>query len=549
MPERALKEDVLISRFERAKAIKMLWRDLLSDAYEYALPNRNLYFSGDETDPGQIQGQKKVDRVFDSTAPNSTINFANRIQSDMMPAFQRWMKLEAGPAVPEQMRAQVNKQLELITEQFFAVIQASNFDMSNNEALLDLAIGTAVMLVLEGTLDKPVQYIAMPAPQIYLEEGPWGSVIGVYRLHHLELRNIPLQWPDIKITSLPDTLQQDMKDAKKAEKKVQLLESCYMETDPGTKAEKWCYDIVLMKEKKRILERNYEENPWIVARWIKVPGEVYGRGPVIQALPDIKTINKLRELVLKNAALHISGVYTGVDDGILNPNTVTIRPGVVIPVASNGGTRGPSLQRLEATGKFDLANIEYEKLHLAIKQVLLDNRLPPESGAVRSATEIIERIKELARDIGSPFARLLQEYIVPIVQRTLNIMRRRGLIPAVKVNGLNVQVRVVSPLAQEQNLNDVGTVVRWLTILQSFGPEVLHLAAKTEDVGDWMGDKLGVPAKLRRDKDEREGMQKMVAGMLAQQQAQAQGIPTQPTNPQTIGLAAGAAGVPLRLAA
>src|SRR3990167_1888785 len=256
------------------------------------------------------------------------------------------MKLEAGPAVPEQMRAQVNEQLELITEQFFAVIQASNFDMSNNEALLDLAIGTAVMLVLEGTLDKPVQYIAMPAPQIYLEEGPWGSVIGVYRLHHLELRNIPLQWPDIKITSLPDTLQQDMKDAKKAEKKVQLLESCYMETDAGTKAEKWCYDIVLMKEKKRILERNYEENPWIVARWIKVPGEVYGRGPVIQALPDIKTINKLRELVLKNAALHISGVYTGVDDGILNPNTVTIRPGVVIPVASNGGTRGPSLQRL-----------------------------------------------------------------------------------------------------------------------------------------------------------------------------------------------------------
>ncbi len=36
---------------------------------------------------------------------------------------------------------------------------------------------------------------------------------------------------------------------------------------------------------------------------MKVAGEVYGRGPLIAAMPDVKTLNKTVELVLKNAAL------------------------------------------------------------------------------------------------------------------------------------------------------------------------------------------------------------------------------------------------------
>ncbi len=59
-----------------------------------------------------------------------------------------------------------------------------------------------------------------------------------------------------------------------------------------------------------------------VANDMKVAGEIYGRGPVITALPDIKTLNKVKELVLKNASLAIAGVYTAADDGVLNPNTI-----------------------------------------------------------------------------------------------------------------------------------------------------------------------------------------------------------------------------------
>ena len=40
-------------------------------------------------------------------------------------------------------------------------------------------------------------------------------------------------------------------------------------------------------------------NPFIVYRWSKCAGEVYGRGPLQLALPAIKTANLVIELILK----------------------------------------------------------------------------------------------------------------------------------------------------------------------------------------------------------------------------------------------------------
>ena len=53
----------------------------------------------------------------------------------------------------------------------------------------------------------------------------------------------------------------------------------------------------------------FETNPYIIFRWSLSSGELYGRGPVMRALPDIKTANKVVELVLKNATIAVSGIW------------------------------------------------------------------------------------------------------------------------------------------------------------------------------------------------------------------------------------------------
>ena len=72
-------------------------------------------------------------------------------------------------------------------------------------------------------------------------------------------------------------------------------------------------------------------NPFICFRWSKCAGEVYGRGPLFNALSSIKTTNLTVEMILENAQMAISGIYQMEDDGVINPDTINLVPGTIIP--------------------------------------------------------------------------------------------------------------------------------------------------------------------------------------------------------------------------
>jgi hypothetical protein len=58
--------------------------------------------------------------------------------------------------------------------------------------------------------------------------------------------------------------------------------------------------------------------------------------------------------------------------------------------------------------------------------------------------------------------------------------------------------------------------VQWLQMMAQLGPEMMHLSAKTEDIGEFIAEKLGVPSKLRRSADERQAMQQQFGAMMGQ---------------------------------
>ena len=508
------------------------WRSYLQSAYELALPHRNPYWgSGDGKHPNrQTPGQRKTDAVFDSTLQMSTVRFASRLQSELVPPFIKWGKLTPGPFIPPQLREKTSSQLKLYTDTMFAAIQMSNFDTAANEFFLDLAMGTAVMMVVEGDDEMPVRFVTIPQSQVALEENGWGTVSGLFRQHSMKCRQIVDMWPD---ADLPGGFDRMVKDS--PEKDVDLTEATYWDAKDGI----WYYDVMWKGQLPNasrgathlLVKREYKESPWIATRWIKAAGEVQGRGPVLFALPDAKVLNKVKELVLKNASIAIAGVWTAVDDGVINPNHIRITPGAVIPVGSNGGARGASIQPLKFEGNFDVSQLLGEELANNIKQMMLDDSLPGEEGPVRSATEFIMRQKKLQADIGSPFGRLMTEFIRPLVQKTLYILSKKGVIPmpdgkSIKINGGTVDVQITSPLAQVQNMNDVQTAIQWLQTVQAFGPEALLLGAKVEDMPSWLAEKLGVDPVLVRTKEERSSMQGMGGQMLGMRAMGGGGVPT-----------------------
>ena len=492
-------EDVL-KRHEKALVKKEDFRNLYEECYEFALPQRNLYDGHYE---GKVGGTKKMNRVFDSTAINSTQRFANRMQSGIFPPQRKWCRLEPGSEIPQERKAEAQAALDQYSEKMFDTLKQSNFDIAIGEFLLDLCVGTAVMMVQPGDDLSPINFIPVPQYLVSIEEGANGHVDNVYRRIRMKGEAIQRQWPNAKIPKeLADKIEQ------KPTEDYELIEATIFDQKRGD----YCYHVIEKNTKKEILYTRMDRSPWIVSRYAKVAGEVYGRGPLITALPDVKTLNKTLELVLKNASLAISGVYTAADDGVLNPNTVKIMPGAIIPVARNGGPQGESLRPLPRSGDFNVSQIVMNDLRTNIKRILLDESLPPDNMSARSATEVVERMKELSQNLGSAFGRLINETMIPLVSKILEVMDDRGVITLpLKVNGLEIKIAPVAPLAMAQNMEDVQNLLQYATIAQQMPNPAMSL--KTEEMMDYIAEKLGVPQRLRPTPRER--------AMLQQQQQQA----------------------------
>jgi len=528
----ALSKEAVIARANSADQLKLNWVHQYRDAYEFALPMRNLYSTFQP-------GADKMNRVFDSTAIISTQKFASRLQSNLTPPFQEFLEFLPGTDVPKESEEEATEKLQEIQKKFFGAVSNSNFDTVISEFYLDLSVGTAAMLVLEGDDDDPIIHQAIPNAQLSIDEGPGGSVDGKFRQFTEHPRNIKPTWDDLtdEGEAAINKLIAEMVDSDQGSK-VNLLEATYFDH----KEKEWVYQVILKGTQDNsnisqptmvqnldknmaviIVDRTYKVDPWIVLRWTKVAGEVFGRGPLLYAMPDIKTLNKATELMLQNASVAISGIWEVQNDSVANLDMIKVEAGAFFPVDKMG-----DIKRLDTPGRLDIGENISEKLQNNIKATLFDRALPDPTGPVRSPTEIIERAKELAQDIGSPFARLMSEFLKPWAKRVLHILFQKGIIDLdLKINGRATKILATSPLAKEQMLNDLENALRWIEINNLFGPEIALGNIKAEDFGQWSANKLGVDMEIVRDAEERKKLFNTVASLITELKTQPQQQPAQ----------------------
>lgn len=508
MPKLNVKE--VMGREAKAQARKDEWRSIYEDCYEFALPQRNLYNGYYE---GKVAGKAKMTRVFDSTAMASTKRFANRLQSGLFPPNRHWCRLEPGSGIPEEQRPQAQEILDAYTDIMFDQLRQTSFDLAMGEFLLDLCVGTAVMMITPGDEVTPLRFTAIPQYLVAIEEGANGIVDNVYRKMRIKAEAIQREFPDVVITT-------DLQDAidRRGSEELDLFDAIIFDQQTG----RYHYHVIWPYKSQELVYREMQSNPFIVARFSKTAGEVYGRGPLVDAIADIKTLNKTVELVLKNASLSISGVFLAADDGVLNPQNVKIQPGAIIPVARNGGPQGASLAPLPRGGDFNTSQIVMNDLRMNIKKVLMDDTLPPDTMSARSATEIAQRQAELATNLGSAFGRLMTEIMNPMIARILSVLDKEGLINMpLKVNGVQVKIAPVSPLAEAPKMEEVNKVLNFMQIVNAMGPEG-QMAINVQEAIAFIAEKMGVDQGILNSPEEMQ-MMMMQQQMMAQQQAQLPG--------------------------
>lgn len=517
-----LEIEKLLERAKKGFSDRDMNRQTFEDCYEFMQPYRNT-FSGQGQQQSGNGTFNKPSKQYDSTAMISAANFVNTMQANFTPVFTRWAELKAGPGIPEKQRGELNKELSKLTDLIFAYLNASNFSTASAEMYFDWGIGTGSLWLFEGDEQQPLNFIATPMSQMGLVEGRFGSVDSRFRQHKIKARLIKSTYPGAALNADLETIIRE-----KPDEEVELIEACYYDYEMFV----WHYEVVHEKSKHSLVHREYAEEICFTPRWLKIPGYAWGIGPFVLSLLDVKTLNKVKEFMLRCAALNIFGVYTVANGGAFNPNNAVLNPGTFIPVERNGGPNGPSIAPLPRGGDFEMQEFLVRDLQDSVRKVMLDNRLPPETPQPKTAFEISQRIKEFQINIGSAYGRAMFEFVQPLFKRIIAILQKKGLIvlpEGFAIDNFFVQVQVVSPVAQTQAMEDVQKLVNAMQIVGGVNPQLVLTAWEVEKMPQWLTEKTGAPASLLRDEAEATALQQMVAQMAAQmmaaQAAPAQGAP------------------------
>ena len=395
----------LYQLYKRALDMRAPWLNRWDAARRYTMP------SADD----------ELATLYDATATDAVDNLAASLYTLLTPPESLWLTL-----VPE---SDASPDACAATAALRANLNDSNFYTTVHQCYMDLVVlGTACLFMAENPIgaSSAFSFTAIPMADIAILPN------AVFHTTSMSARDVMEKYPTwTPPSNIRDIIKQD------ADMPIKLVQSLV-----GTEFTAWL-DVGGDIENNIVATGTFETNPYLIFRWSLASGELYGRGPVLRALPDIKTANKVVELVLKNATIAVSGIWMADDDGVINLNNINLTPGAIIPKAV--GSSG--LTPLTSGANFDVSQIILKDLRERIRHALLADRLGLLSEKEMTATEIMARNSDMMRILGATYGRLLHEFIRPLCERGLQILSRRGVIDTITLHG-DAELKYIAPIAQ-----------------------------------------------------------------------------------------------------
>lgn len=505
-------------RIEYAEKRREMYRQIIDEAYEYALPLRERTYSGGNVLPD-------LSHLFDSTAIQSVQALSSQMLDDVWPTDSRPFELKAGKDVPENQREELNKALADVADDIIETVNNSNFRSVAHEALMDWTIGEGFILPEDGIdIDPTVPLInrTLSLTEAITDIGPTGSKDLLARRRKIRAGDVLSAYPDAKLS--PELSERIKKDENKD---IEFLES--WERDRSARGnETWVWRVISMNveikgAQKEMIQRKEisgpGSKPFVDFSYMRVGNESLGRGPVQLALPTIKTANLVQQLILENADMAIAGMYQAEDDGVLNPDTVIIEPRTIIPIAPNSS----GLRPVESAGNFSVSDMVIRDLQNQIVQIMLGDDLGTPEGTPMSATEVLARTSNTARRRAGPYTRLLVELLQQYIKRVAYIRIQQGKIKLPPIDGRKIQLRPLGPLTRAQGLDEVQRHVQFMQFLNELhGPQQAQIMVNADESSKFLASKLGIDPRVIRSKADQEQIIKAIAEMAMMQQQQGQ---------------------------
>jgi hypothetical protein len=314
-----------------------------------------------------------------------------------------------------------------------------------------------------------------------------------------------------------------MYEKKDYDKEVELLHCVYPREDvqKGKKAATMLpvASVYLDEKDQHVLaEGGFDEMPYMVSRWSKAIGEVFGRSPAMTALPDIKMLQEMMKTTIKAGQKIVDPPLLVPDDGVLGP--VRTIPGGLNYYRSSTGAR---IEPLLTGGNIPISFQMMEDLRNRIRMTFFLDQLQFQGGPQMTATEVIERTERTLRLLGPTLGRLQSEFLGPMIERIFGVLSRAGKLPLAPeiLSEQQLKIEYVSPLARAQRQTETQGIMRTLEFIgpiAGMDPQAAQIV-KGADTVRHIAELNGVPPKLlKSDDDLMEEAKAQQQAMAAQQQ-------------------------------
>lgn len=503
---------IINTRFDAAAQERKRLEPLFDDAMRLTMPARPRFAKTSQAD--------RADDIFDETGANAVQEFMSRMQAGITPPFTNFVELEASSLVDPKDRKAINTDLDQINQYVFEEIWRSNFAQESAECYLDLALSTATLSVEDGP-DGKLIHRAVPITDVFHERGANDQIGGTFRSASVKARDLTDRYPRAEIQN-GSPLHRII--AAEADRDLEVVE--YVRKIPGA-IERTEYHV-MVREVNEIIERRamtgHGSSPLLPFRWSSAAGETWGRGPLLNGLGAIRTTNLMVEMVLENAAMSIVGIYQTDNEGTINAENMSLLPGTIL--SKDVGTNG--LEPIHgASGNFNMQDVVLSDQRLNIKRALYNDMLSDPNKTPATATEVVERMADLAHRTSAGFSRVFYEFVQPYMWRVIRLLEQRGDIEMPTQNGRAVTFRAVSPLAQAQHGRELQLLMQEFQIkAQILGPQAAMASYKMDKLLPWIQARTGLSEEIYASPEEVVKAMQRQAEAIQQAQAQQQ----QPAN-------------------
>ena len=462
----------------------------------------------------RARGDKRNIQIFDATAIHALELLAASLHGMLTSSANRWFSLRYKESQLNEVD-EAKEWLEDATDKMYTAFARSNFQQEIFEAYHDLiCFGTACLMIEEDENDI-LRFSSRHIKELYIQENDRGFVDTIYRrfkmpvhavvekfgLENLskETKKLFEKEPFEKIELVHVVRPRNIYNEFKLDKKNMPFQSVYFEFGSG--------HIINIG--------GFRELPYVIPRYLKASTEIYGRSPAMNALPDVKVLNKMVETALKAAAKQVDPPLLVPDDSMLSP--IRMSAGSLNYYRSGSRDRIEPLNIGQATSV--TLNQENQRREAIAKIFHIDQLMIAQNRSM-TATEVLQRNEEKMRILGPVLGRLQSELLQPMILRVFNIMlRNKLLLPAPEIlANQEIDIEYVSPMALAQRSQELQSLVRGLELFAQIGQ-----IAPVQDYIDENGlvkniiKLLGLPARMIKSDKQVAAMREERAMAQAQQ--------------------------------